>query len=176
MDKRSSTFGLSSENLARILKIGTDSLRADEQTEQDKRKASLLRDRLSISLPLEAVIIESLPSILARVCRQFQPMASKSLGNLLQDPKVNIEVLKKIKDYSKELVKTAKSDDEHEAAAAVYYAAIASALVFHDKRITKHSYESLEETFSSLIKSKWLIPELIRLFKKAQRLSKKKVK
>lgn len=176
MDKRSSTFGLSSENLARILKLGTDNLRAIKQTEQDQRKSKLLRDWLSVSLPLDAVIIESLPSILARVCRQFQPLASKSFGNLLQDPEVNIEVIKKIKDYSKELVKTAKSDDEHEAAAAVYYAAIANALVFHDKRITKLSYESLEETFSSLIESKWLNPELTILFKKAHRLSKKKVK
>ncbi len=176
MDKKSSTFGLSAEKLSNILKIGSDTSRAKGQTDQEQIKAKLLQEWLSTSLPLDKVLVESLPSILARVCRQLQPLAHESFGNLLQDPKVDIEAIKKIKDHSKKLVKSAKSDSEHEAAAAIYYAAIANALVFHKHRITKISYQNLEDTFSSLAKSNWLSPELVELFKKAQTFCRKKAK
>lgn len=174
MKKKSSTFGLSSEKLARLLNIGSDTSRAKSQADQEQRKAELLRDWLSASLPLDVALVESLPKVLARVCRQLQPLARESFGNLLQDPGVDIAAIKKIKDCSKKLVKSAKSEAEHDAAAAIYYAAIANALVFHEQRITSFSYESLEDTFSELTENSWLSPELVRLFKKAQKLCRKK--
>jgi len=176
MDKKSSTFGLSAEKLSNILKIGSDTSKSKGDADQEKIKAKLLQEWLSASLPLDKVLVESLPNILARVCRQLQPLSRESFGTLLQDPKVDIEAIKKIKDHSKKLVKSAKSDSEHEAAAVIYYAAIANALVFHDQRITKISYQNLEDTFSELVKSSWLNPELIELFIKAQAFCRKKAK
>jgi hypothetical protein len=176
MDKSSSTFGLSAEKLADLLKIGSDTGRAEDRADTESRKARLLRGWLSARLPLDAVLVESLPRILERVCRQLQPLAHESFGKLLQDPQADIEPIKKIKDYSKRLVKSAKSDAEHEAAAAIYYAAIANALLFHERRITKLSYEHLEDTFLQLSQSSWISPELVGLFKKARRLCKAKAK
>jgi hypothetical protein len=176
MNTKSSTFGLSAERLVRLLNIGSESRRTLNSIDQEEAKAKLLQEWLSASLPLDEVLVDSLPKILARVCRQLQPLASESFGNLLQDPQVDIEAVKKIKDYSKKLVKSAKSEVEHDAAAAIYYAAIANALVFHERRITKLSYESLGDTFSEIAESKWISPGLVRLFKNAESICKKKGK
>jgi len=59
---------------------------------------------------------------------------------------------------------------------AIYFGAIASALLFHDTKITSYSYPSLAESFKTMTEKRWMAPELARHFSKARNLCKKKTK
>ena len=174
MDKESTAFGLSSEQLARLLKIGSDTSQADSKVDQEQKKTELLHDWLAASLPLETALVESLPKILRHLCQELRPMAGKPFGDLLKEPNTDIAAIEKIKDYSKKIVASAKSEAEHDAAAAIYYAAIASALVYHKKTITKFSYKNLRDSFSALTDQAWLTPDLVALFEDASKLCQEK--
>lgn len=50
----------------------------------------------------------------------------------------------------------------------IYYAAIVSALVFHEQKITRHSYEKLQEALTDLDEKQWIPSDLKDLFKKAK--------
>lgn len=168
MDKESTTFGLSPEKLARLLKIGSDESQSETNAGQrEQKKARLLQDWLAATLPVDAVFVESLPRVLRRLYQELKPLGSRPFGTLLQDPEADMSVIKKIKDCSKKLVESAKSEAEHDAATAVYYAAIASALVFHDQRITSFSYVNLMNSFASLKEQSWLTAELVKLYGEA---------
>ncbi len=176
MDKKSTTFGLGPEKLARLLNIGSDISETENDVDQKEKKAELLHDWLAATLPLDAVLLETLPTILQRLCRQLQPHVGEPFGNLLKEPKTDILVIRKIKDYSKKLVTSAKSEAEHDAATAIYFAAIASALLFHDRKITTFSYKSLDESFSKLINEKWIAKDIAELFSRACRACRQKSK
>ena len=57
----------------------------------------------------------------------------------------------------------------------VYYAAIASGLVFHGRKITEHSYAHLMEAFQSLSGEKWLQEGLVDILKPAHEFCKDRV-
>jgi len=168
-----STFGLSAEQLVRLLKIGA-SVQKNDEADAEQRKVELLRDWLSAKLPYDEVLIESLPIILRRLCRNLGPLTARSFGDLLHDPGTDISLIRKIKDCSKKLVNAAQSDPECDAATVIYYTAIASALVFHSQKITEYSYKDLERSMSLLVDKKWVSPELSKLFMKAKELCQNK--
>ena len=88
----------------------------------------------------------------------------------LLNNQADIEAIKRIKDAGKSMVRGARSDAEHKAATAVYYAAIASAMVSRQRRITSLSYESLSKSFADLAEDSWVTRELRDLFGKAQEI------
>jgi len=69
-----------------------------------------------------------------------------------------------MKDYSSRLSKRAKSKAEHQVANTIYYAAIAYALVYHERRITRYTYESLGKSFSRLRREQWIPLQIGGLF------------
>jgi hypothetical protein len=84
---------------------------------------------------------------------------------VLSDPDVDVAVVQQIKDHAKELAKGAQSDLQREVATMIYYAAIASALVYHDTVITKRAYGKLHQSFDKLRHKTWLgrgIGDLLR--------------
>ncbi len=94
-------------------------------------------------------------------------LVGKAIGKTLQDPEGDVTILRKVKDHGKKLSDNAEAKAEYHVANTIYYAAIASALVFHNKRITKFSYKDLRKYFRHLDKEKW-IPEALRaLFSRA---------
>ena len=56
----------------------------------------------------------------------------------------------------------------------IYYAAIAAALVHHDERITKYSWETLAERFSLLAQRMWIDQDIRDLFARAAGLCREK--
>jgi hypothetical protein len=72
-----------------------------------------------------------------------------------------------MKNYGRRLSEQARTESEHHTANVVYYAAIASALVFHEQRITSFSNKELKLSFTLLGKAKWIPSDLSRLFRKA---------
>lgn len=175
MDSKTTTFGLSSKKLARLLNIGSDIIEAKGNRKQKEIKNELLHEWLTATLPIDAVVIESLPNILQRLYKRLQPHLGESFRDLLKNPKTDVMVIKKIKGYSKKLVASAKSEAEHDAATTIYFAAIASALVHHDQRITTFSYQNLNESFSKLINDEWVTDDIAELFRKASEICRQKI-
>ena len=157
------------DRLADLLHIG---LEADLQapSHPDEQKESLLRARLAGTLPLEKEVLDALPI----VAGQLLPLGGGSVGRALLDADTPLEILQKIKDYGKKLALARKSEAEHAAATTVYFAAIASALLFHGNRITSYSYRALAEHFGTLTGKRWMDPKLARHFAKARRKCRRK--
>jgi len=175
VDKKTTTFGLSPEKLARFLSIGSELSESEKQLDQDQKKADLLRDKLAEALPLDQSALKSLPASLVHLCENLGVFSSEPIGNLLRNPKSEISVIKMIKDYSKDLSKSAKSEAEHDTAITIYYAAIANALIFRGLRITKFSFESLNSSFCSLSDKPWVATKLGSLFKQASEVCQSKL-
>ena len=174
MDKESTMFGLSPEKLAKVFKIGSSKGQTADRVNKERSKSELLNDWLSAPLPLDQAVAESLPMLFGRMYQELRPFAGESIGDMLLKPKATISMVQRVKDYSKKLVTSAKSEAEHDVAATVYYVAIASALVFHGKRITRFSYEDLKDSFTTLSKNSWLTAEVAHLLQKACELCQRK--
>jgi len=125
-------------------------------------------------LPLDTTVVEELPTILGRLQKDLLPHGGKTLGEVLTDPKSDLAAIKKIREYAKTMAARKGAGTERAVAVAIYYAAIASALLFHNVKITTHSYELLDASFEKLIGKAWMSPELTQLFTKARKLCRKR--
>ena len=81
-----------------------------------------------------------------------------------------MRMIRAIKDCSKTLSCTLDSRTETALARTVYFAAITSALVHHDTKITQNSYATLAESLAMLIEKRWMAPELVELFSQARHI------
>ncbi len=90
------------------------------------------------------------------------------MSDLLLDSETDLAVFKVLKDYSKELARPGNTEARQAAATVIYYAAIASALLFHGEEATQQSYVKLHETFGDLEEKKWVPPQLKNLFRDAK--------
>ena len=174
MDKEPTAFGLSSEKLTHLLQIGSDISESDTQLALDQEKAELLRDRLDDTLPPDPATMKVLPRVPRGLRNTLGVLASEPIGELIQEPKTDIAVIKNIKDYSKKQSQSANCEVTYETTSIVYYAAIASGIVFHDSKITNFSYKDLERSFGVLSNKKWIPVDLRGLFRKASQYCKKK--
>ena len=174
MIKKSTTFGIEPENLRSLFNIGKDASKEDVKKGDNQKKNEILHSLLRQTLPLEKNQMDMLPAALGKLCHTIGLLAGETIFDLLQNPSTDISIIDRIKKYSKELSANTESKINHDAATAIYYAAIAHALVFHDQKITKFSYKKLETSFSRLVKEKWITRDLSVLFKIACKYSKEK--
>ena len=175
MSKETTAFGLSPDKLAQLLSIGSDSGQDKNEMNQEQKKTELLHDRLAEPLPFGRTTIEKLTKIPISFGDSIGAVAGDSIGELLKNQQTELSTLRKIKDFSKKLSKRANTTAEHDTANTMYYAAIASALVFHKKRITKFSYKDLEHSFSVFNKAMWIPSNLKELFRKAHQYCQSKI-
>lgn len=167
MGNPSERLELNIEQSTRLLRLGLDSgHKATVQTEV-KDRADLLLDMLSSKLPTDPALIEILPTVLRSLSEELQSVSGKSLGDLLHSPKTKIVLIRRIKDLAKQLGASAKDDIERDVALAVYFAAIASALLHHNVKISEYDYKRLDRSFEELNQNDWVPPSLTKLFKKA---------
>jgi len=174
MAKETSTFGLSSMKLVNLLKIAEETGLDQKKVDQQRVKTELLYDYLAHTLEVYRYAGEELPTKQSQLRNTINILSGESIGNLLQDHETEIGLIRMIKDYSSTLSKRAKSKTEHQVANTIYYAAIASALLFHGRRITRYKYENLEKSFSKLASEKWITKKLADLFVKAAEVSQEK--
>jgi len=152
------TSGLHPDRLARLLAIGSADVPPGGDRSDVQAAADLLRDRLADPPPLaEAVMDSPLPE-------------GTSLNDVLLDSNTELGVLETIKDYTKTLSKRWEEGPEHAVAVSVYYAAIAAALIHHDRKITAHSYEKLAGSIDVLVEAKWMDVRLAKLLADARDL------
>ncbi|MBN1510154.1 MAG: hypothetical protein JW955_25125 [Sedimentisphaerales bacterium] len=162
----SSTHGLRPDQLAGLFSVGLD----DSDAAQDKSMIQLLHSRLTYALPSDSLLFDALTMMMGRLGCDVRSLAGSSLIDVLLNPRSDIGLLYAIKDCSKRLSFGLESKVEAGLATTTYYAAVASALVHHDRRITGYSYEALDRSFAAFAAKEWVGPELAGLFSRAQRI------
>jgi hypothetical protein len=134
----------------------------------DEERGDLLYDMLRRPLPGDRPSRESLAPSADGSCQGLRSVLGPPLSELLQDPKADIAVLKQIKERAKKLGEHASSKTEKEVFLAVYFAAIACALAFHNERITQHSDHDLTRFFDLYGQAGWVPRDMKGLFRKAR--------
>ena len=164
--KRPSTFGMTVRQLRELFGVGRD-LRGQTQGGDPEEKRELLELWLAQSLP-DKEPFPRLPEGLRPPDVGTAPRAGAAIGEILRDPSSNLRTIRRVKRRAKDWAAQALSEEEHDTAAAVYYAAIAHALVFQGQRITRFGLSSLAETYSRLRQESWVPQELVVLFDRAR--------
>jgi len=154
---------LSDEQKTRLLNFALEPGPSSTPPDADEEKGDLLCDILRYPLPQA----EHQPGTATNVTQGFRSVFGASLGELLCDPKTDIAVLRRIKEYAKALGRNAKTDMDKDVFLAVYFAAIAGALVFHNEHITEHPRHNLTQFFKHFAQAPWMRTDLRDLFVKA---------
>lgn len=164
-NEKTTTFGLSSETLIELLHIGED-IESDTQSE-DVARSEQLEWLLSGNLPVESSLLKSIPNMISHNEEIIGFLAGNTIGQMLANIQTDIYHIRKIKEYFKALSASEKKPCRRDAATAIYYAAIAYALVYHDVRITVSGHEAIDRSLSLLLAKAWLNGSIAELFKKA---------
>jgi hypothetical protein len=144
---------------------------ADGTGRAEETTAALLRKRLAAALPFTEIVMDRLTEAMEGVRRELLPVSGKPLGDLLSSASAELTVLDTIKVRGKKLAAAAgASESERDTGLTIYFAAIASALVYHGQKISSHSSETLERSFAMLSEMQWMTPELVELFHKARQV------
>ena len=175
MAKETSTFGLSSKKLINLLEIAEETGQPKGQVDQQRKKTELLHDYLAQTLAVYRYAGKELPTKQSQLRNTINVLSSEPIGKLLQDPNTDIGLIRMIKDYSSSFSKRAQSKTEHQIANTIYYAAIAHALFYYDRRITRYTYENLEKSFTKLVNEKWIPQNIAILFTKAVEICKSRI-
>ncbi len=165
MDRESKAFGLSPNKVVDLLRIGSDT--KPTSCDSMREKGELLCNRLNGTLPVSFSSSRKLTQKQSKMKLMIDTLSAVPVGELLQNPETDINLLKQTKDYGRKLSEQARTESEHHTANVIYYAAIASALIFHDQRITSFSSKDLENSFTFLGKAEWIPSYLTDLFRKA---------
>jgi len=154
--------------MAVLFSLGREEPNPTQQRSDDPDMRSLLREQLACVLPKGSVFCDVLVMMVGGMGYNTDPLAGRSLGEILLSPPSDIHLLQAVKDCSKAMSSALDSKAEAALATTVYYASLAGALVRHDRKITRHSYETLDESFTLLMEKDWMAPELMELFARAQ--------
>ena len=156
-------LSLTDEQKTRLLRVGLEPVAPPDEPNMDEARGDLLCDILRQSLP----IAPHEPQTASHTYHQLQSALGPSLGQLLTNPETDIATLRQIKEYAKTLGKQAQSDTESNVSLAVYFAAIASTLVFCGQCITEHKARDLTRFFNHFALVAWMRADLRELFVKA---------
>ena len=160
-----SVHGLRLDQLADVFSVGMDD--PDPAGGSMERMAGLLREQLSSTLPTSSLLFDALIMMMGRLGCDVQSLAGRSLLEVLLSPHTDVGLLQAIKDCSKKLSASLDSKAEATLATIIYYAALASALVHHNRKITQYSYDRLDRSFATFAAQEWIAPELTALFSRA---------
>ena len=170
MKDKSTIYGLNPKKVVELLKIGKD---ADSTPIKiDQHRSDLICEKLNETVPIY-FSTEQNPSDELRSLRDtIAVLSGEPIRKLLEKPNTDITLVRMIKDFGRKLSDCSESEAEQQISNTIYYAAIAHALVFHNLKITNHSYEKLRKSFDHLSGENWIPKYLLVLFVKAAELSK----
>lgn len=167
MSEQSSAFRFDPTRVGRLLSVYQEPEPSDDGAEAEDEKAGLLRDCLSEALPLREEVADVLPVMLRRMVKQLPRLRGQTLHALLTDPRSRLDDLERAKSEAKKAIADAQTNAEYEVAGVLYYAAIACALLYHGRKMTRHSHEQLADAFRVLKSKEWISGELRELFTRA---------
>lgn len=166
--KNKTTYGLKPQALARLLRIGLAGRHAGNDPPPAPSAQQLLRDFLDKKPFSEPEMAEIASEIRKQQSDHLDLTTQQNLGELLLDPETDAGVLMAVKAYGKKLVRSDDAKNVHIAATVIYYAAIASAFVFHGEKISRHPHAKLSEACLQLEEKPWLPADLKALFQKTR--------
>jgi hypothetical protein len=169
MEKKT-TYGLRLNQMASLFSLGVSEPDPADEKGDSERMAALLQEQLASALTKRSLLFDTLVMMLDQQGHDTHTLAARSLGEVLLSPRSDIALLQGIKDCSKGLSDRLDSQAERMLATTLYFAALASALVYRDRKITQNTYEKLEKSFALLIEKKWMDQGLVELFSRARRI------
>lgn len=167
------TERLDPRNAARLLGMVLDDKHAGGD-DSDEMMGELLQARLGATWNPETGKEPPWSRLLRPLARKRGPDSRPTVGGLLLNPRTTVATVKAIRDRAKKRTASADSEREHAASTTIYFAATASALVFHDVKTTTYSYESLGNSFERLIRKTWMPANLVDLFRRAMDICRRK--
>ena len=159
---------LNTRQKKQLLELGLSKQHETTNRKPHDDSVNILLDLLGTKLPLEPALAEALPFLLQAISDELAALSGPTLGDYLTNPKTSPIVLRQIKDYTKAKGPMTSNPLEEQAIRAIYHAAIAAGLVFHGIKISGHSYQILEDTFTILGRKNWIPISLRKLFHKAR--------
>jgi len=169
MAKDTDSLELTDGQKTRLLNLALGPPALSEPANEDEERGDLLHDILRCSLPLRSEPCEGSGATSTASCQALRSVVGPSLGELLQDPKTSVAILKEIKQYAKARGSQAASEREKDVFLAIYFAAIAGALAHHGEHITEHTDTDLARFFAHYVYAQWTPGGLRELFGRAVR-------
>ena len=167
---RKTTFGLRLGQLADLFAVATKNQESSEAECAEENLAEMLHIELAEVMPGSSFLFPAVSEISTSCQSDVALLVGQSLQQLFFGPESSIGQLQLIKEAAKHLTGTLASEAQRAVANTIYHAAIARCLTLHNKKITKHSYEKLDESFALLIEKDWMAAELVELFSDARRV------
>ncbi len=169
-NNRKTTFGLRLGQLADLFAVATKDQAFPEAECAEENLAEMLRVELAEVLPGSSLLFPAVSEISASRQSDVALLVGQSLMQLFFGSETTIGQLQLIKEAGKRLTGTFVSQAQRSLTNTIYHAAIARCLVLHNRKISKHSYEKLDESFALLIEKDWMAGELVELFSDARRI------
>jgi len=154
--------------MAALFSLGRAEPNPTEQRSDDADMGAFLHEQLTCVLPKGSVFCDVLVTMMSGMGYDTRPLAGRSLGEVLLSPQSDVHLLVTVKECSKAISSALDSPSEVALATTIYYASLAVALVHHNRKITRHTYDTLDESFSLLIEKDWMTPALTELFARAR--------
>jgi len=172
--RETSTHGLRLDQMAALFSLSRSEPDLAPCKSDPTDMATLLREHLMCPLPKGSVFCEVLITMMSGMGYDTRPLQGRCLGDLLFRRQSDAQLLQAVKDSSKAMSSALDSRSETALATTVYYASLASALANHDRKITQHSYERPDESFTLLMDKEWMASQLKELFARAQAICQKR--
>ena len=172
MAKRS-TYGLDLHRLTKLLSLGAADAIPHEQFCDNTDIASFLKSTMTTPLSSASSPLESLLSMLD--CTDiYSEISDKSLCDILTDKTSDLQLLKILKAFGKQICYTIIYENENAMGSTVYHGAIAAAIIYHGEKISRNSYEKLADAFEMLAAKQWMLLALGDLFSQAIKICRQK--
>jgi len=155
--------------LADMLGVALETGEADSSNPTEMT-AKLLRNKLDGPLPPDPEATIQSSSVLDNIYDKLAPQSQLSLGEALTDPKTDLSTILQIKNDAKQTAAQDCPKAQRGVSVTLYYAAIASALLFHDRKITSYSYDAIAIAIAKLLDKPWIPPVLTGHLQAARRI------
>ncbi|MEN6426615.1 MAG: hypothetical protein ABFE13_14740 [Phycisphaerales bacterium] len=165
---KETTYGLKPELLSRLLSVGAGAS-SGSGAAGDREIGLLLHEHLMSSLPRDPTLRAPLRILVQQMAEDIEVLAGRPLAEILCNPETPVGLIQAVKEYAKRLCTAIATEPEHTVAMTIYYAAIASALAYHDEKVSRHSYKTLHLSFEALTEKPWMAAELKNVFLAAQK-------
>lgn len=156
------------DRLAKVLEIALYSAAGSPDNEGEAR-AEMIQARLSDSVPRGQDSRREVERLLVEACQKFREDGGPLLGETLTNGSASLDDLTAIKNAMKHEVGVLPEGPARQVSTALYYAAIAAAIIAHRTRITKLPPSRLREKFVEYAAATWVTGELAILFQRASR-------
>jgi hypothetical protein len=167
---RKTTFGLRLGQLADLFAVAVKNQDSPEAEGAEENLPQMLHDELAEVMPGSSLLFPAVSEISTSRQSDVALLVGQSLQQLFFGPDATIGQLQLIKEASKRLTGTLATGAQRAVANTLYHAAIARCLTLNNRKITKHSYEKLDESFALLMEKDWMAAELVELFYEARRV------